>query len=292
MHHKSLSGRIFDTCNLIFLAVLAVSVLYPFVYVFNLSISTAAEASRGGLHLYPKEITLDAYRAIFADPTLVRALVNSFVRTLLGTVLTVICSVIAAYPLSRKDLPARRYVTFMILFTMVFSGGLVPTYLLIRGLGMLDTLSALILPTLLSAFNIIIIKNFFQSIPESFNEAARIDGAGDWTILFKIYLPLSTPVLATIALWTAVAHWNAWFDAMLYIASEDKQVLQVILQRIVIDSSTQFLEFGMGADALANYNPQTLKAATTIITVLPILCLYPLLQRYFNKGIMLGGIKE
>lgn len=285
-------GTLFDIANFTVLGLVALSMLYPFVYLFNLSISTAAEASRGGLHLLPGEVSLASYRAVFSDPVLVRAGINSIIRTLLGTFLTVACCAVAAYPLSRKEMPFRRSLSFYILFTMVFSGGMVPSYLLIRSLGLLDSLAALILPTLLSAFNIIIIKNYFQSLPDSLAEAARIDGASEWRILFQVYIPLSLPVLATVALWTAIAHWNSWFDAMIYIVSEDKQVLQVLLQKIVIDHSTQFLELGMASESAANYTPQTLKAATTIVTILPILLCYPFLQRFFTKGILLGGVKE
>jgi putative aldouronate transport system permease protein len=149
-----------------------------------------------------------------------------------------------------------------------------------------------VIPTILSAFNIIIIKNFFQSIPESFAEAARVEGASEWTILWKVYVPLSMPVLATVALWTAVIHWNLWFDAMIFISSDGKQVLQTFLQRIVIENSTDLIEKGAANPDITTYTPETIKAATVVVTVLPILCFYPFVQRYFVKGIMLGGIKE
>ncbi|MEI8339980.1 MAG: carbohydrate ABC transporter permease [Verrucomicrobiota bacterium] len=285
------SGYLFDAANILFLGLLAATMIYPFLYILNISISSAAEASRGGLHLWPRNISLAAYQVVFSDTLLVRAFINSVVRTLIGTVVTVICCAIAAYPLSRRETPFRRSTTLFILFTMVFSGGLVPSYLLIRSLGLMDTMASLILPTILSAFNIVIIKNFFQSIPESYVEAARIDGASEWRILFQIFIPLSGPVLATVGLWTAVMHWNSWFDAMLYITSENKQVLQTILQRIVIDSSPAFLDAGMAAQEGA-VTSQTIKAATTLVTILPILLCYPFLQRFFTKGIMLGGVKE
>ena len=283
---------LFDLANMAFLGLLAASMLYPFVYIVNISLSSPAEATRGGLHLWPGTLSFGAYQTVFADATLVRAFVNSIIRTVLGTLLTVLCCAIAAYPLSRRETPFRRVTTVFILFTMVFSGGIVPTYLLMRSLGLLDTMASLILPTLLSAFNIVIIKNFFQSIPESYVEAARIDGASEWRILFQIFIPLSGPVLATVGLWTAVMHWNSWFDAMLYITTPDKQVLQTMLQKIVIDSSTSFLESGMSAERAAAVTGQTIKAAITVVTVLPILLCYPFLQRFFTKGIMLGGVKE
>jgi putative aldouronate transport system permease protein len=175
---------------------------------------------------------------------------------------------------------------------MIFSGGMIPSYLLIRSLGLINTIWALILPLLVSAFNIIVVKNFFQSIPESLVEAARIDGASEWRILFRILIPLSKPVLATVALWTAVAHWNSWFDAMIYITGDNRQVLQTFLQRIVIENSTQLIEKGVVNPNLSQFTPETIKAATVVVTILPIVLVYPFLQKYFVKGIMLGGIKE
>ena len=182
--------------------------------------------------------------------------------------------------------------TFLVVFTMLFSGGIVPGYLLVKKLGLINSMGSLILPTLLSAFNIIIIKNFFQSIPDSLSESAGIDGAGEWRILFQIYIPLSKPVLATVALWSAVFHWNAWFDALLYITDDNKQVLQTFLQRIVIESSTQLMELGITDTTVVDFTGETIKAATIIVTILPIICVYPFLQKYFVKGIMLGGVKE
>jgi len=282
----------FDRINLVVLCLLAASMIYPLLYVLTISLSTPAAASRGGLHLFPTEITFDAYRTVLSDPVLLGAFANSVIRTVLGTLLTVTASALAAYPLARRETPFRRQLIFLVLFTMVFSGGLVPNFLLVRSLGLMNTMAALILPVLLTGFNIIIIKNFFQSLPESLVEAAKIDGAGDWLILWRIFIPLSAPVLATVALWTAVFHWNAWFDGMLFITDDSKQVLQVILQRVVIDSSTDFLESGMSDSVAANVTSQTIKAATTMVTVLPIIACYPFLQRFFKKGIMLGGIKE
>jgi putative aldouronate transport system permease protein len=292
MHKKAAKLSLFDVINIVAMGVVALSMLYPFVYIVSISLSGPAEASRGGLFLWPQGFSLSAYEAVLADAYLLRTFFNSVVRTVLGTVLTVMCCAVAAYPLSRREYPFRRSTTLFILFTMVFGGGLVPNYLLIRSLGLFDTLAALILPTMMTAFNIIIIKNFFQSIPESYVEAARIDGASEWRILFQVFIPLSGPVLATVALWTAVMHWNSWFDAMLYITSDSKQMLQTILQRIIIDSSTTFLEAGISPEKASNVTTQTIKAATTVVTVLPILLCYPFLQRFFTKGIMLGGVKE
>jgi putative aldouronate transport system permease protein len=289
-YKTSRAEKAVDVGNVFILAFIALLALYPFIYTLSISLSTATEASRRGWHLFPRELSLAAYRMVLSNPEILTGYVNTTLRTVLGTAITLFMTCLCAYPLSRKNMPHRRLVIFLILFTMIFNGGIVPTYLLIRNLGLMDSLWALILPSMLTAFNIIIVKNFFQSIPESFGEAARVEGAGEWSILFRIYIPLSKPVLATIALWTAVMHWNQWFDAMLYITSDRNQVLQTFLQRIVIQNSTAMLDIGL--TKITEYSQQTIKAATVIITILPIVMVYPFVQRYFVKGILLGGIKE
>ncbi len=284
--------KCFDAANLFVLAVVGFLCLYPFLYTLSISLSTATEASRAGFHIYPKEMSLVSYRMVLSNPHIVTGYVNTLMRTILGTVLTLMMTCVAAYPLSRREMPHRSLITFIIVFTMLFNGGLVPSYLLIKRLGLINTVWALILPLLITAFNVIIVKNFFQSLPESIIESARIDGAGEWTILFRLYIPLSKPVLATVALWTAVGHWNAWLDALLYITDDKRQVLQTFLQRIVIESSTQMMELGITDTSVVQFTGETIKAATIIVTILPIICVYPFVQKYFVKGIMLGGVKE
>jgi putative aldouronate transport system permease protein len=284
--------RIFNFGNLLVLGVIGLLCLYPFIYTLSISLSTATEASRQGFHLFPREISLASYKMVLTNPDIVRGYVNTLVRTVLGTALTVVACCVAAYPLARKEMPHRALMTFLIVFTMLFSGGMVPGYLLIKKLGLVNTVWALVLPGMLGAFNIVIIKNFFQSLPESLAESARMDGASEWTVLFHIYMPLSKPVLATVALWSAVGHWNAWFDALLYITDDRKQVLQTFLQRIVIESSTQLMELGVTDTSVVQFTTETIKAATIIVTILPIICVYPFVQKYFVKGILLGGVKE
>ena len=289
---QSVGEKIFGVFNVIFLALIAILCLYPFLYTVSISLSSAAEASRDGLHLFPREISLTSYKMVLSDPNIVNGYINSIIRTVLGTFLTVTASCIAAYPLARREMPHRALITFIIVFTMLFGGGMVPGYLLIKNLGFINTIWALVIPGMLGAFNIIIVKNFFQSLPESLIESARMDGAGEWRILFQIYIPLSKPVLATVALWSAVGHWNAWFDALLYITDDRKQVLQTFLQRIVIESGTQMMELGITDTSVLQFTGETIKAATIIVTILPIICVYPFVQKYFVKGIMLGGVKE
>lgn len=291
-HFTSRGERIFDRCNVIFLTLIGLSALYPFLYIITLSVATMPDVARGGLLIIPKEISWAAYEMVFADEGIKRGFLNAVLRTGLGTLATLLMTSLVAYPLSRPQMPWRRQISFYIIFTMLFSGGIVPKFIVVQNLGLIDTVWALVLPVMLTAFNVIILKNFFQQIPASYEEAARIDGAGDFTILFRIFIPLSKPALATIALWTCVFHWNSWFDAMLYITSEDKQVLQIFVQRVVIESSVKDMQFGVENVDRAKFSPDALKSATVVVTILPILLLYPLLQRYFIKGINLGGVKE
>ncbi|MCE5326352.1 MAG: carbohydrate ABC transporter permease [Planctomycetaceae bacterium] len=287
---RTTGEKIFNVFNIIVMIIVALMAIYPFIYTLSISLSSNVEAAREGWHLWPREVSLAAYKVVLGNTEIRTGFMNSVVRTVLGTVLTLFMTCLAAYPLARKNLPHRGLVMFLVLFTMIFSGGMVPMYLLIKGLGMMNSIWALVVPTMLSAFNIIIMKNFFQAIPESYGEAARVEGASEWSILWRIYVPLAKPVLATVALWTAVVHWNQWLDAMIYINDDSRQMLQAFLQRIVIQGSTAMLD--MGLTKMVDYSTATIKAATVVITVMPILIVYPFVQRYFVKGIMLGGIKE
>ena len=292
MIQRTRGERIFNVFNVTVLGVVALMALYPFVYTISMSLSSAAEAMRSGLHLYPRDISMTSFEMVLANPDIVSGFVNSVLRTVAGTALTLFFTCLTAYPLARRELPHRGPLLFLILFTMIFSGGIVPNYLLIKNIGLIDSLWALILPHTLTAFNVIVMKNFFQSIPESLAESAKIDGASEINILARIYVPLSKPVLATIGLWTAVSHWNQWFDAMLYITNDENQVLQTFLQRIVIESSVEMIEQGLVDPNVTQFTPETIKAATVVVTVLPMLLIYPFVQKYFVKGIMLGGVKE
>jgi len=284
--------KVFTLFNLLFLGVLSFVALYPFIYTLSLSLSTAAEAARDGFHLYPREVSVTAYRMILNNREILVGYGNTVLRTVVGTALTLIFTCLCAYPLSRKDMPLRRVFMLMIILTMLFDGGLIPNYLLRKNLGLLNNRLVYILPYILAAFNIIVVKNFFQQVPEALAEAARIDGASEFRTLWQIYVPLSKPVLATVALWTAVMHWNMWFDAMVFVTDNNKQVMQTFLQRIVIDSSTEMAERGLINPDVTQFTPETVKAATIIVTILPMLALYPFVQRYFVKGIQLGGVKE
>jgi len=289
---RSFGERLFDCGNVMLLAAISFVAVYPFLYTFILSISTASAAMDPGFRLWPREVSWTSYQMVFNNPDILIGYRNTVFRTVTGTCLVLLVTSLMAYPLSRPELVHRRGWMIFILITMIFHGGLIPSYLLIRNLGLIDSMLVYIVPGLVTGFNVIILKNFFQGVPNSLAESARIDGASEWRILFQIYLPLSKPVLATIGLWTAVAHWNAWFDALLYINSDDKQVLQMFLQRIVIANNTELIERNLINPEIQQFTPETIKAATVIVTILPILFLYPFLQKYFLKGIMLGGVKE
>lgn len=285
--HKPVSSRIFDIVVYILLFLVAMVTIVPFLQVVTISLSPPEVVASYGLHLIPTKIDLEGYRSIFKYKLLWTSYRNTIVRTLFGTALSMFLYVIAAYPLSKKYLPNRRFWIFFIIFTMYFSGGMIPNYLLINNwLKLSNTIWALILPPAMSAYNLIIVRNFFESIPDSLEESARIDGARETTVLFKIVVPLSMPVLATVSLWCIVGHWNAWYDCMLYIRDDTKYVLQYTLQRILLDGQVQDLDH-IGTKV----NTETMKMASIVVSILPIMIIYPFVQKYFTKGVMIGAVK-
>ncbi|MGG3840434.1 carbohydrate ABC transporter permease [Paenibacillus thiaminolyticus] len=290
---KSIGEKVFDTANVVFLILFSITAVYPFLNVMSISFSTSSAANAYGLKLWPQEISLDGYRAVFANKLIWTGYYNTIFRTVLGTFLNVIFSVMCAYPLSKKYLPHRNLFTAFIVFTMFFSGGLIPNYLLIKELGLLESRWSLILPGLIAAFTMIIVRNYFMSLPEEVEESARIDGANDMRILFSIVLPMSMPIIATISLWYAVAHWNAWFDSLLYISDPNKAVLGNVLRKIVIEGSSQFQQFdqGFNQNGQATVTPDIIKAATIMVATVPIICVYPFVQKYFVKGVIVGSLK-
>lgn len=284
---KPVSSRVFDIVVYILLFLVAMVTIVPFLQVVTISLSPPEVVASYGLHLIPTKIDLEGYRSIFKYKLLWTSYRNTIVRTLFGTALSMFLYVIAAYPLSKKYLPNRRFWIFFIIFTMYFSGGMIPNYLLINNwLKLSNTIWALILPPAMSAYNLIIVRNFFESIPDSLEESARIDGARETTVLFKIVVPLSMPVLATVSLWCIVGHWNAWYDCMLYIRDDTKYVLQYTLQRILLDGQVQDLDH-IGTKV----NTETMKMASIVVSILPIMIIYPFVQKYFTKGVMIGAVK-
>lgn len=281
---------LFPIVNAVILCGIALLTLYPFIYTLSMSLSSAAEASRIGFHLFPRQISLTAYKVVLQNENILIGYMNTIFRTVLGTIGTMVITSTFAYALSKPYLPFRKFFTFFVMFTMIFSGGLIPSYLLIKNLHLLNNRLVYILPGLISAYNVVIMKSFFRSIPESLVESARIDGAKETTIFTKIIVPLSKSVFATIGMWAAVGQWNAYFDSLLYMKDTKKQVLQLFLRRIVVEGQDD----RSAAEGLTNMNftPETVKMATIVITILPILLVYPFIQKYFVKGAMLGSVKE
>ncbi len=283
--------RIFNVFNIIILTFTALISVYPLVYTLSLSLSSMAEASKIGFHIYPKEISLAAYKMVLAKEEVYTGYFNTVFRTVFGTVLTVTMTSMMAYPLSKPYMPNSRLYTLLLIFTMVFDAGMVPGYLLIKALHLQNNRLVYILPGLVGAYNIIVVKSYFKSLPASISESARIDGANEFGILFRIIMPLSKPVLATVAMWVAVAHWNTWIDSMLYMSDKNKQVLQIFLQRIVKENQSDLVESSWMNASVTDYTAETVKSATIIVSILPILLVYPFIQKYFVKGIMLGSVK-
>lgn len=269
------------------LLLLCLSTILPFMQIITISLSNTKDILSFGFHIIPKHVTFEGYKKLLSYGLIWTGYYNTIARVLLGTSLSVLLTVLGAYPLSRRYLPNKNFWTLIVVFTMYFSGGLIPTYILVKGIGLRNTIGALVLPGAVSAFNLIITRNFFMSIPESLEESARIDGANDIYILFKIILPLSKAILATIALWYGIGQWNAWFDCMLYMDKEKSYVLQLVLRRILLDG--QQLDGAM--DSGGAVNADNMKMAALMIATLPVLCIYPFLQKYFVKGVMVGSLK-
>ena len=287
---KSAAQKIFDLFNTLFMVIIALVTLYPFLYTVGLSFSTAAEAARGGLHIIPRSISLNAYVQTFQNAQIFSGFKNTLFKTVAGTFLSVLATSSMAYALAHRRMPFKKTLSFLVTLTMIFSAGMVPTYILISKLGLINNYLVYILPSMIIPYNLIILKSNFKALPVSLLEAAQVDGANEITTFFRIVLPISKAPIATVALWVAVRNWNEWMDGLLYITDNKMQILQIILQRIiennVVDSSNWMNE---GASMVT---PETLKSATIVVTMFPILCVYPFIQKYFVKGVTLGAVKE
>jgi putative aldouronate transport system permease protein len=272
--------------------VLMVSVIGPYIYVFLVSVTN--QSNIGNMFAPGTEFTLEAYRRIFTESNhLIRAFAVSIGRTVVGTTLNLLVTALVAYALSKTYLPGRKIMVLYMLITILFSGGLIPTFLLISSLGLIDNYLVYILPGLVSAWYVLLMRNFFMNLSESLEEAAKIDGASDWLVLFRIALPLSLPVMATLGLFYAINHWNSWFDAILYMRSAHKFPLQFYLRQLVIEDMGLEQLTGLGKDETAGVaiTPDAIKNATILVATLPIVFVYPFVQKYFVKGIMVGAVK-
>lgn len=270
-----------------FTLILMISILFPFMQVITISMSPASVVNETGFHLIPKQLDFSGYKQISTDPNFWHSYLVTIARTVIGTAAGVLVTVLTAYPLARQNLPYRRGLMMFVVFTMYFSGGMIPKYLLVKGLGLTNHFLVYVLPCLITGFALIITRNFFMGIPPALEESAKIDGATNLQVLFKVYLPLSMPVMATISLWYCVQHWNSWMDNMLYVTDKSIFVLQYVLQTIL--SSGQTADMEAMADVLIH--TETMKMAALVLSLIPIVCTYPFLQKYFVKGMIVGSVK-
>lgn len=285
----------FDWINYAAMLVMSFIMLYPLWYCIVGSFNEGADYLRGGVFLWPRKWTLANYRAVFLDKSILNAFAVTIAKCVVGTVTSVLCTSMVAYAITRPRLRLKKYYIPFIMVTMFFSGGLIPYFLLIVDLHLYDTFWVYIIPTMFSAYNMIIIQSFMRDIPNELIESAKIDGANEYWIFFKMILPLSKPVLATIALFTIVNHWNSYFDSMMYTSSQSLQTIQLFLKKVITDPS---VARGLGSAAsvtipeqAATLTPQVVKLATMVVTALPVICIYPFLQRYFVKGVTMGAVK-
>ncbi|MEH7416803.1 carbohydrate ABC transporter permease [Neobacillus drentensis] len=290
---KSKEDKIFDTVNFIFLTLICLAVLYPLYFVVIASISNPDLVYNGSVWLLPKEITFEGYKRIFSDPKIWLGYKNTIIYTVLGTAVQLSLTLMAAYALSRKDLYGKTFFMLMILFTMFFSGGLIPTYLVVKDLGMLNTMWAMILPKAIAVWNLIVARSFFESsIPNELLEAGKIDGCSNTRFFLKIVLPLSKPIIAVMVLFYAVGNWNSYFDALIYLNDESLYPLQLILRNILIQNqlSVQMLS-DLDNLAAQQHVGEIIKYGVIIVAAIPLLIVYPFVQKYFVKGVLIGGVK-
>jgi putative aldouronate transport system permease protein len=294
---KSTGDMVFDIINFIIMIFIVVVTLYPFLNTLIYSLNEPLDSIRGDLYLWPRKFTLNNYAIILKEPTIYMATLISVLRATIGAILNALGSVIVAYTLTKKDFVLNKFYSYFFVFSMYFSGGLIPTYFLIRDLNLLNNFLVYILPAIVSAWNIMVVRSYISGLPASLVESAKIDGAGELRIIFSIIIPLSMPVIACIILFVAVGQWNSWFDTMLYCGNNNAlSTLSYELQK-VLQSSTTVSNQNAAANALipdnmrSHVTAQSTRATMTIIAILPILCTYPFLQKYFVKGITLGGVK-
>lgn len=289
--YRSAAGTAFDVFNYVFLGVFAIAAILPFIYVISGSFATDAELTKRAVFLIPETFSVAAYNFIFSTNTIMKSIGVSMYVTVIGTVVNLFFTVTMAYPLARRSLMGRNTVLNLVVFSMLFGGGMIPTYLVIRELQLIDSYWALILPGAISAFNLIIVKNFFQELPPGLEEAAKIDGCTELGLLWRIVLPLSKPVLATFTLFYAVGHWNDFFAALLYINDPMKWPLQVLLRQIVLLSQAAAGDINAMDPNFVKPPDQSIKMAVIVVGTVPILLVYPFLQKHFAKGVLIGSIK-
>ncbi|WP_336774583.1 carbohydrate ABC transporter permease [Paenibacillus sp. MMO-58] len=296
--YSSLPDKIFDISNIVFMLLVVTITLYPFLNMFALSFNDANDSIRGGIYAWPRMWTWDNYSYIFNEASIYHATLISALRTIAGTVTSVFCTAMLAYTISRQEFVLRKFVTLVAIFTMYFSGGLIPGYLLIKELHMINSFWVYIIPGIIGVFNMIVIRSFIEGLPDGIMESAKIDGAGEFITFMRIVLPLTVPALATVSLFVAVYQWNSWFDVFLYNSSHlNLSTLQYELMKILQTSNTAASstnagdQFAAGQSGVTAVTPTSIRATMTIVASLPIILVYPFLQKYFVKGMTVGGVK-
>ncbi len=292
MYYKTLPYRIFNVLNTVFLSVIAIMCVIPLIHVLAVSLSAKAAADANLVGLWPVGFSTEAYAKTIQNRYFLSSLWVSVLRTAIGTALILLVTVLAAYPLSKesREFRGRSVYAWVFVFTMIFNGGLVPFYILIQKLGLLNKFAVLIIPAMVNVWLIVLMMNFFRGVPRALEEAAFIDGAGHWSVLFRIYLPLSLPALATLGLFAGVWHWNSWFDGLLYLSRKEDYPLATYLQTVIVSRDMSSLSFSI--EEMELLSQKTINAAQIFIGALPVLLVYPFLQRYFIKGLVLGSVKE
>ncbi|MGG1554143.1 carbohydrate ABC transporter permease [Paenibacillus ferrarius] len=287
---KSTNGdRLFYGLNYTLLGLIALTCLLPLLHIASLSLSHTQEILSGRVTLWPKGWNTDAYTSMLEGTRILPAFKNSVIITVVGVLLSMLATVLTAYPLSRKMFPGRKWFTLAMIFTMMFTGGMIPTYLIVKLFGLVNSYWALWIPSLVNTYNMLVVKTYFENIPDELEEAAKMDGCGQWRQLLQIILPLSKPVLATITLFYAVSYWNLFFNVMLYINESVKYNLAVLVQQMI--QNQQLLQEIVLTGAQVEVVPESLKAASVMVMMVPMIVLYPFLQKYFVKGVMLGAVK-
>jgi len=289
--NTSVRSGVFDGINILLMVLFCCTTVYPFWHLVVLSFSSP-QASLTRLYLFPQQPSVENFARVLERSLVLTSFGNTVARTALGVTLSLVAIVFCEYPLSKRRFPNRRFWSFFIALTMFIQGGLIPDYILVRSLRIMNTIWALVLPRLVDTFLMIVARNYFMTIPDSLEESARMDGANDIAILFRIVVPVAMPIIATVTLWLAVYHWNEWFRALIYIQDDSRQVLQVIMRRIVLEG-TMLPDQGtmMDMEHRNAVNPESVKAAVIIITTAPIVAVYPFLQKYFVKGMLVGSLK-
>lgn len=284
---------LFDVILYLVFGLIALITIYPFYNVLIVSLANTLASATYSPYLYPHVFDLTGYKTIMSDTYFYRSLGTTLFVTIVGTTLNMVFSVTAAYVLSRKRLIGRKFFLSAILFTMLFSGGLIPTYLVVSGLGLDNSIWSMIFPSMISTYYLIIMKNYFVSLPASLEEAARIDGANEFVVMTRIFIPISKPFMATFLLFYAVERWNEWWNAYLYISDKNIKPLQIYLRDVLVNFNSQLAT--QAQSIMSSHNKvfvQSIQMATIIITMLPILCVYPFVQKYFVKGVLVGSVKE